>query len=517
MMDPLASFLQAFEQHRATFAAQTGVFLSLAAEGVGLALILGVPLGVVLTRFRRLADPSISALALIQTIPSLALLGLLIPLLGIGRPPALTAAVLYSLLPIVMNAYVGIVQVPASVRDAARGMGMTSGQMLWRVELPLALPVILAGVRTGVVYALGVITVCALAGSGGLGEYITRGMARGDNGLVLLGALPILAITLAAFWIMGGIAWLARRRPSFGLAIAAAMTSALAGYALFQSIPSAAVEPKGGNRLVIGSKNFTESVILSEIVRQMLDAHTDLRIETRYWLGSNLAYRALLDGQIDLYAEYTGTLLTAADALDSAVPEGGADITQLVRRGMAERFDLVLLDAFGLNNTYAMSVTREIAQRFGLQRISDLRTATTLRAAFAPEFLDRADGWPNLAKHYNLQLSVEPRTMEPALMYIAVAEGQADLVSGFATDWQIQAHDLAVLEDDLHYFPAYHAAPLVRRDVLQQHPEVESVLKRLAGRIGDEDIRRMNGQAAQEKRSEAEVAREFLLSRGLLP
>lgn len=502
--------LGAWDRNRESFALQLITFVSLAAQGVGLALIVGLPIGIALARLKWLASPSISALAVVQTVPSLALLGLLIPLMGIGRPPALVATVLYSLLPIVMNTYVGIVQVTPSVRDAAAGLGMTSAQILRKVELPMALPVILAGVRTGVVYAIGVITVCALAGAGGLGEFITRGLARGDDGLILLGAIPILMITLVGFWAIGGIAALAKRNVTAGLALAAILTGTLAAYAMIESLPKARAD------LTIGSKNFTENILLAEIMRQMLEAHTDLKIATRFGLGSNMAFKALRSGDTDLYPEYTGTLLTAVDALNEKVPEDRSLIAERVREGMARRFDLVLLEPFGLNNTHAMCVSRTVAERYGLESIGDLRKAPTLRAAFASEFLDRPDGWPNLARAYGLELARRPAVMEPELMYVALREGQADLCSGFSTDWQIQDYDLVVLRDTRNYFPSYHAAPLVRREVLRKHPEVRGVLERLGGTIDDDTIRAMNAEVAVEQRSESDVAREFLRERGLI-
>jgi len=502
--------LDTWQRNRESFGLQLTTFVSLAAQGVGLALIIGLPMGIGLTRLKGWASPSMSMLAVVQTVPSLALLGLLIPLIGIGRPPALVATVLYSLLPIVMNTYVGIVQVSPSVRDAATGLGMTSGQILRKVELPLALPVILAGVRTGVVYAIGVITVCALAGAGGLGEYITRGLSRGDDGLILLGALPILLITLLGFWAIGGIASLAKQNVAAGLALAAMLTGTLAAYAVVESLP------KGRADLIIGSKSFTENILLAEIMRQMLEAHTDLEIVTRFGLGSNMAYKAVLSGDTDLYPAYTGTLLTAVDGLNETVPEDRSVITGRVRQGMADKFDLMLLNPFGLNNTHAMCVPRRLAEQYGLRTIGDLKRIADLKAAFASEFLDRPDGWPNLAKTYGLHLTQRPAMMEPELMYVAMREGQADLCSGFSTDWQIKDYDLVILEDTLNYFPSYHAAPLVRRAVLRKHPEVQEVLDRLGGAIDDDTIRSMNAEVAVKKRSESDVAREFLLARGLI-
>jgi osmoprotectant transport system substrate-binding protein len=250
---------------------------------------------------------------------------------------------------------------------------------------------------------------------------------------------------------------------------------------------------------------------------QMLAAHTNLTIERRHNLGSNLVLRALLSGDVDLYPAYTGTLLTAVDALNLPVPKDRSKITELVRDQMARKFGLVLLKRFGLNNTYAMCVPQKIAEQYDLRTIGDLRKVPSLRGAFSSEFLDRADGWPNLARLYGISLQTAPRTMEPELMYVAVSERQADLCSGFSTDWQIKVYKLAVLEDDLNYFPSYHAAPLVRQAVLIRFPIIREVLDRLGGQIDDEAIRLLNAKAVVDKRSEADVAREFLVSRGLTP
>ncbi len=202
----------AWTRSQDTFWPQTLVFLSLTLRALGLALLAGLPLGVLLTRLRRIAGPVTAVLALVQTVPSLVLLGLLIPLLGIGQAPALFAAVVYSLFPVVLNTYVGVTQVPPAVRDAARGMGMTPGQILWNVEAPLAFPVILAGVRTAAVYASGMIVFGAIIGAGGLGDYVYNGMSRADSGLIWLGAGPVLVFTFALFLGLGALERLAQEQ-----------------------------------------------------------------------------------------------------------------------------------------------------------------------------------------------------------------------------------------------------------------------------------------------------------------
>ena len=504
----------AWDRSQDTFWLQTGLFLSLTLRALGLALLLGLPAGILLTRLPRVAGPIIGFLAGVQTVPSLVLLGLLVPLIGrIGQQPALIAAVVYSLFPIVMNTYVGITQVAPAIRDAARGMGMTGRQVLWHVELPLALPVILAGVRTGAVFASGMIVTGAYIGAGGLGDFIYNGMSRDDMGLIWLGAIPVLVLTLLIFFGLGGISWLSRKNSALGMSLGGGLIAVLSLYAGYSLIANA-YQPRTVD-VKIGAKDFTEGQILAEIVKQTLEAHTDLRVDIVSNLGTNVILKAVLSGDIDLYPEYTGVLLTSKEALDLSVPEDKSTITNLVREEMRRRHGLILLDAFGLNNTYAPCVTRETAKKYGLRKISDLTRVPQFRAVVDQSFLTRPDGWSGLAKKYDLRFHEPPSQIGPNLLYKALEGNKVDLVIGFATDWQIQALNLVVLEDDLGYFPNYHGAPLVRAATLKRYPEMASALQRLGGRIDDPTMRRLNYQVAVEKRSEAEVAREFLQSQGL--
>src|SRR5262245_8829355 len=393
------SLIDAWTRNQDRFWDQSFVFLSLGLRAVGIALLVGIPVGILLTRAARLSSPVIASLALLQTLPSLALVGLLIAWFGIGQQAALVVAVVYSLFPIVLNTYVGLTQVPRPITDAALGMGMTPTQLLWKVELPLALPVILAGVRTGAVYAIGIVTVCALVGAGGLGDFIVTGLTRGDDGLVLLGALPILAITLVMFWGLGGIASLAKRNSNLGLALGGGLIALLSVYAALNPL----MRPRRAD-VVIGSKNFTEGVILTEMLRQMLVTHTDLSVNVVPNLGSNLAYKSIKDGRIDLYPEYTGNLLTGRDALNETYTPGDTSkITQLVRERMKQEHGLVLLELFGFNNTYALCVSRSRADELGLERISDLVRTPDLRVVVDLEFMDRPDGWHGLAQTYGFR------------------------------------------------------------------------------------------------------------------
>jgi osmoprotectant transport system substrate-binding protein/osmoprotectant transport system permease protein len=509
----ITDLASAWERSHDTIWPQTSVFLTLTLRALGLALLAGIPGGIVLSRWRRLAGPVTAVLGLVQTIPPLVLLGLMIPLLGLGPAPALVAAIMYCLFPVVMNTYVGITEVSPSVRDAASGMGMTSRQILWQVELPLAFPVILAGVRTAAVCVSGMIVFGALVGAGGLGDYIYNGMKLNDYGLIWLGAIPVLIVTLTLFWFMSALAWLARKNSALGMSFGGGLIALLAVYAVV-GLAERFWQPRRAD-IVVGARDFTEGQILAEIVKQRIESATNLRVEVISQLPTSASLQAMKSGHLDLYPEYTGNLLTNKEALDMPVPADKSTITAVVRQEMQRRYGLVLLDEFGLNNTYAPSVTRATAARYNLHKMSDLRRAPGLRVVIDFSFIPRPDGWNGMVETYGLHFDKPPQQLDPDLLFRALEQGEADLVIGFATAWQIQSLDLVVLEDDRGYFPSYHAAPLVRQAVLDAHPEIREALQALAGRIDDHAMRRLNYQVAVEKRSESDVAREFLEGLGL--
>jgi osmoprotectant transport system permease protein len=514
-MSLFPALASAWERSQDTFWPQTLIYLSLTLRGLGLVLLIGIPAGISLTWVPRLANPVIAAFAVLQTVPTIVLLGLLVVLLHIlGPTPALIAVVIYSIFPVVQNTHVGITQVSPAVRDAARGMGMTGGQVLWNVELPLAMPVVLAGVRSAAVAASGMVVIASQVGAGGLGDYVFNGISRDDAGLIWLGALPVLAFTLFLFWALGRIAWLSRKNSTAGMALGGGLIVLLSVYAVgalaFEGLRPARTEIR------VGAKDFIEGQILAEIVKQMLESHTELRVEVKQNLGTSVILKAINNREIDLYPEYTGVLLTSKEAVDLPIPKDRDAITGLVRQEMRKRFGLLLLEPFGLNNTYAPCVSRATAKRHGLRKISDLQRVPQLRIVIDLSFRTRPDGWDGLVERYGLRFDEQPSQVSPNLLYKALENEAADLVIGFATDWQIQKLDLVVLDDDRGYFPSYHAAPLVREDLLKRHPEVAAVLNRLAGRIDDQVMRGLNYEVAFNKRSEGEVAREFLLKVGLV-
>jgi osmoprotectant transport system permease protein len=365
------NFLDFLVTNRAELLDQTLEHLWLTFISVTLATIIGILLGIFIVRYSRFASPVLWMANTVQTIPSIALLGILLPFVGIGALPAIIALFLYGLLPIIRNTHTGITGVNTSVREAAVGMGLTQMQLLGRVELPLALPVIFAGIRTAFVINVGVATLCALIAAGGLGEFIFRGLATNNSQMILAGAIPAALIALFFDWMLGYV----QRHLNKLLFPIIVMYALAIGFVIYLQI-----DQKSDDRMVV--------------------------------------------------------------------------------------------------------------------------------AGFPSEFLERGDGYEGLKKVYNLNLHV--REMEIGLMYQAVQNGDVDVISGFSTDGRIEAFDLVKLTDDQNYFPPYHAAPLVRRDLLRRFPELESLFKKIEGSLTDSLMTSLNFRVDERKEDIRSVAREYL-------
>ena len=271
------------------------------------------------------------------------------------------------------------------------------------------------------------------------------------------------------------------------------------------------------DRIVVGSKNFTEQLILGELFAQMIEARTHLPVERRFYLaGTFICQQAILSGRIDAYPEYTGTALAAV--LKEKPSGGKPEVYRRVKEEYEKRFNLTLGPSLGFDDTFAMVIRGDDARKLDLKTISQAAAYTPKwRAGFGYEFMERPDGYRGLVATYGLRFAAEPRIMDLGLLTRALKERQVDLIAGNNTDGLIPALDLAVLADDRHYFPPYEAVPIIRQETLRNHPEVGSALGLLGGAISDDDMRRLNYAVDGQHRDAGEVVREFLQSRKLLP
>jgi glycine betaine/choline ABC-type transport system substrate-binding protein len=286
-------------------------------------------------------------------------------------------------------------------------------------------------------------------------------------------------------------------------------------FALLATLASGGCNKRGGETLVVGSKNFTEQIVLAELFAQQIEAHSALHVERRLNLGGTfICHDALVSGKIDLYPEYTGTALTAV--LNDPLQKDPAEVFRRVQEEYRARFNVEVMPPLGFNNTFAMIVRGEDAEKLHLRRISDVAPyAPKWRAGFGYEFMERPDGYQGWIAAYGLHFSGEPRILDLGLLYRALADKQVDLVAGNSTDGVIASLHMFALEDDLHYFPPYEAVPLVRSATLDKHPEVRDAIGELAGKISEEEMRLMNYAVDGEHRDPADVVREFRKAKGL--
>lgn len=493
------------------------IFLVLISTGAAIAV--GLPLGILLTRSKALRAPVLGFANVMQTVPSLALFGLLIPLPfigGIGPRTAIIALALYALLPVIRNAVTGILGIDPKLTEAAVAMGMTPWQRLKIVELPLAMPVIITGIRVAVVISVGVATVAAAVGAGGLGTYIFRGLRQNDNNLILAGALASALLALACDFLLGQVeqAYAIGRRTTAitqKVAIAAVTCILVVVVALSYTVGGrGGVVPSQSRTITVGSKDFTESVILAEILSQMLEKR-GVNVIRQFELGGNLPHESLIAGKIDAYPEYTGTAYTAI--LKHPPLTDPQAVYDQVRSEYVSKFGLDISRSLGFSNDFAILVRGDVARRDNLKTISDaVPISRTWQAGFGQDFMSRADGYDGFRKAYGFSFAKQPKEMDLSLTYRALAAGELDIIAGNSTDGLIAALDLYQLQDDRQYFPPYQAVFIARAGV---GPELADALGRLAGALSTEDMRSLNFAVDGKKLAPKEVAAGWLASKGL--
>lgn len=473
-----------------------------------IAMIIAIPLGIYLARHKKIAGFFIGTSSVLQTIPSLALLALLIPLVGIGKLPSIIALVLYALLPILQNTYIGITKVAPVYRLAARAMGMSYSQMLARVEVPLAMPVIMGGIRISAVLVIATATIAALIGAGGLGSLILLGLDRNNTDLILLGAIPAALMALFADVALKKMSNLSLRKIliifiSFVILLAASLVD----FTKNNQKPT----------LVLAGKLGTEPEILINMYKILIEKNLpEVQVELKPSFGkTSFLFNALTNKEIDIYPEFTAT--ASVTFLKQEI--NGWDKNKIyatAKEGLAKNYDLAYLKPMAFNNTYALATSSEFAKTYNLEKISDLkRISDKIKAGFTLEFSDRQDGYLGLSKIYKLTFD-DIKNMEPKLRYTAMQNKEINLIDAYSTDSELERYKLKVLQDDLDFFPIYQAAPLLRAQTLQEYPQLEEILNKLAGKVTAEQMRKMNYKVGVLNETAEKVAKEFLQENAFL-
>ncbi|MFJ7979840.1 osmoprotectant update ABC transporter permease/substrate-binding subunit OpuFB [Lysinibacillus xylanilyticus] len=504
----MANFLDVFSERKGQLLASLVEHIQISFIALFFAVVIAIPLGIYLTNKKKIAESIIGISAVLQTIPSLALLGLLIPLFGIGKVPAIIALVVYALLPILRNTFTGINEVDPSLKEAAMAMGMNTRKRLVKVELPLAMPVIMAGIRTAMVLIVGTATLAALIGAGGLGDIILLGIDRNNTALIILGAVPAAILALVFDFLLKKLELLSFKKTITALSIISVVALLMIIFPLLNF--------KEKEEIVIAGKLGSEPEILINMYKLLIENETDLKVQLKPGLGkTSFVFNALKSGSIDIYPEFTGTAISEF-LKEEAINNNQEDVYNQAKEGMMNKFEMVMLSPMKYNNTYALAVSKEIADTYHLQTISDIKPIQeSIKVGFTLEFNDREDGYLGIQKRYGITLS-NITTMEPKLRYQAIESGNIDMLDAYSTDSEIRQYNLQVLTDDQQLFPPYQGAPLLRKETLEKYPEIETALNKLANQITDDEMREMNYQVNVEGQNIEDVAREYLIKAGLL-
>ena len=478
---------------------------------VGWAIVIGVPLGILCSYFRKMANIILGVINITQAIPSLAILGLMIPFFGIGSTPAIMMVAVYALLPIVKNTYAGITSISPDILEASDGIGIKRFERLLHIELPLSAPVIMSGIRIAAVTAVGTMTIAAFVGGGGLGTFIFEGIGMVNYDKILLGAIPSALLALLVDAVIGKIEakMSERKHVPKGQNKKKMIATLLAIVVVIGGVFGLNTLNKSSD-VVIASKNYSEQIMLAEIVKGMIEHHTDLTVEHKSSLGqTNFVYEAVKAKDVDMYVEYSGTayltyLHNKLAATDTAKTVMDKTVEQLAEEG------LIAMPMLGFENNYGFAVTKEVADKYGMTKVSQLAEhSKDLRFAMDIDFNSRDDAYIGANRVYRFNFKSIDVT-EDSIRFQAIESGQVDAVNANTTEGLIDKYNLVLLEEDKNFFAPYDAFPVVRDDVLQKYPELETVFDLLEGVITAEMMQQLNSEAVMGQKEIAQIAEEFL-------
>lgn len=494
-----------------------------------IAICLGVPIGIWIFNSKTFDKPVLSLANIVQAIPSLAILGFIVPYFGIGASTAIFMVVLYSLLPILKNTYTGLKNINPDTLEAAKGIGMTRTQVLVKVQIPLALPVIMAGIRISAVTAVGLMTIAAYIGAEVLGTLVISGIQTLNTSMILSGAFPACLLALGMDFIMSRVEKAvtpvslqlsasnltpkavqeirhAKRRTAI---VCVTVMAVLIGTYAYTTINSEA-------DIVVGSKEATEGRLLGYMMAEVIESQTDLTVERRMGLGgTSIAYQALIADEIDVYPEYTGTILASVLGYEYQPGSTAEEIYSTVKADVFLKDEVYVLEPYDINSTYVICVTPALAEQYGLETLSDLaKVSSRLTIGCTPEFSVRDDGLLGIQDTYDMEFSAQ-MNFQGSLMYTAIDSGEVDVISGIASDSMISKYGLLILEDDLNFFPPYYAVPTANKNFVETYPEAVAALELLVPYLNLELLQEMSGLVVEEGMDASQVAHDYLVSVGL--
>lgn len=517
-------FQQIFQLREQVFTL-LGEHIQLTLTAVALAVAVGLPLGILISHYANFSKPVLGFANVVQSIPSMALLGFAIPFLGIGVLPSVLAVALYALLPIIKNTYTGLVNINCATLEAAEGIGMTKRQILFRVQFPQALPMIMSGIRISAVNSVGLMTMAAYVGAGGLGFLVYSGIRTLNNAQTLAGAIPACLLALFIDYFFGLVEKLVtpislhltpssdilKIKKSHRRQIIAFAAICLAVVTLFTTTVLK-VEKKPD--IVVGSKDYTEQIILNCMVADVIEGNLDLVVGRKMALGgSQICFTALTNGEIDIYTEYSGTMFTNLLKHDPIADK--QKVYETIRDELAQQYDITALKMMNYNNTFTLALRPETVEKYNLKTLSDLaRVSDQLVLGAELEFFDRQDGLAGLHDHYGLTFGQELGVVG-SNRYTALASGSCDVINAYSTDGLLKKFGLVCMEDDKNFFVPYFATPMVRNDVIDRYPQIVPYIEALGNALSEEIMIELNYKVDELQMKPEDVARQFVVENNL--
>ncbi|MCD8090665.1 MAG: ABC transporter permease subunit [Clostridiales bacterium] len=479
-----------------------------------IAVLLGGFTGIIISEFQKTAKPTLGVINFLYTIPSISMLGFLIPFSGVGNATAIIALTVYALLPMVRNTHTGIVNVEPTLLEAAKGMGSTEAQILFKIKLPLAMPVIMSGIRSMVTMTIALGGIASFIGAGGLGVAIYRGITTNNTAMTMAGSLLIALLALVVDFILG----FAEKRMKIRNAKSKKTNRILAAAAFIICLVillNAVLGSSEKETIHIATKPMTEQYILGEMLDILIEQDTDLNVEIVQGVGGGTSniQPVMESGEFDLYPEYTGTAWNMVLKKDGIYSE---DLFDEMQQEYKDSLSMEWAGMYGFNNTYGLAIRNEIAEKYNLKTYSDLRAVSgSLIFGAEYDFFEREDGYNALCDAYGFSFK-ETMDLDIGLKYQAINQGKIDVMVIFTTDGQLSVSDITVLEDDKGFYPSYLCGNIIRSEVLESHPELNDIFEKLTGIISDSDMAEMNYAVETEGKEPRDVAEEFLRSKNLL-
>lgn len=484
----------------------------ISAISVLMASILGIAIGILISEHDRFASFVLGIVNIVYTIPAIALLGVLISFTGIGDTTAIIALTVYGLLPMVRNTYTGIKNIDPGIVEAAEAMGSTKSQILYKIKLPLAISVLMSGLRNMVTMTIALAGIASFVGAGGLGVAIYRGISTNSATMILAGSILVALLALICDFLLGLVEKYLIKHRRFSKRIKIVFVSIvcilLAVFGIF-------AYAKKTNTVHIASKPVTEGYIMGEILSLLVQENTDLDVELTQGVGGGTAniHPGMEKGDFDMYTEYTGTAWQIVLKNENPYDES---MFNKLQSQYNKKYDMSWVGMYGFNNSYSIAIRKDLAEKYKIKTYSDLAKHSS-EFIFGAEydFFEREDGFKAISKAYDFKFKSE-KDMDNGLKYEAIKKKEIDAMTVFTTDGQLTDPNIVVLKDDKKFYPSYKAGTLIRNETLRKHPELKRVLKKLEGKISEEKMAQMNNDVETNKKKPRDVARKFLKEAGLL-